>query len=52
MGGGWALRRAAALRQCDSCFDRIPAGEIYFLTMEGQKLCRDCPPEDEGSPLC
>jgi hypothetical protein len=47
----WVRRRASVERVCDSCWDVIPIDRTYYLLVTGERLCADCPPEDEGCNL-
>lgn len=45
----WVRRIAAAVRECSSCWDVIPEGREYYLMADGERLCQDCPPEEDAS---
>ncbi len=51
MSGTWVSRRASVDRVCDSCDDLLPAGQVYYLMLTGERFCADCPPDEEECSL-
>lgn len=46
---GWVRRINGPTKQrrCDNCAGVIDVEEEFFLTINGEKFCIECPPDEE-----